>query len=327
LFMSVSAQAISSVAQSSHPADMPNDLATSICPACGKPAAEASRAWKFVNARGETEWLRCASCQSYFMDGEYDLASEIQHTQQMTWGDAEQGAQLNQFKQRMYKAILSQLTKVVSPSDKTLLDVGCSYGGFMEAAAGVGFKVSGFDIVPEAVAYVQQQGRAAQCCAQVRDFNLTDEQFDVISVLDANIYWPDQRTELTNIFDRLKPGGILVMRIVDKSWLARMGAILQQVSPARGQRMLRRAVNDHRFSMPAGSFLQVLNQTGFRVISASPRGAIHSDDTSPAVKLSFGLGIALWKTLGVFLAPGAVVIAKKPVISTAVALRSPSRRE
>ena len=80
----------------------------------------------------------------------------------------------------------------------------------------------------------------------------------------------------------------------------------------RGQKLLRRAVNDHRFSMPAGSFLQLLEQTGFRVISATPRGAIHSDDTSLGVKLSFGLGIALWKTLGVFLAPGAVVIAEKP---------------
>ena len=285
---------------------------TSHCPACGLSASDAQNAWKFVNARGETEWLRCSGCRSYFMDGEYNLESEIQHTQQMTWGDAEQGAQLNHFKQRMYKAVLSQLAKVVSPINRTLLDVGCSYGGFMEAAAGAGFKVSGFDIVPEAVSYVRQQSMAAQCCAHVRDFSLTEEQFDVISVLDANIYWPDQRTELTNIFDRLKPGGILVMRIVDKSWMARVGAILQQVSPVRGQKLLRRAVNDHRFSMPAGSFLQLLEQTGFRVISASPRGAIHSDNTSAGVKLSFAVGIALWKTLGVFLAPGALVIAEKP---------------
>lgn len=312
LSMSTSAHAISSIIQRSDLAGIPNGPATSICPACGKPTNEAARAWKFVNARGETEWLRCSGCRSYFMNGEYNLENEIQHTQQMTWGDAEQGAQLNQFKQRMYQSILSQLTKIAVPTGKTLLDVGCSYGGFMEAAAKSGYTVSGFDIVPEAVSYVQQHGMAAQCCAQVRDFSLTGELFDVISVLDANIYWPDQRMELKDIFDRLKPGGILVMRIVDKSWMARVGAMLQQVSPVRGQKLLRRAVNDHRFSMPAGSFLQLLEQTGFRVISATPRGAIHSDDTSLGVKLSFGLGIALWKTLGVFLAPGAVVIAEKP---------------
>jgi 2-polyprenyl-3-methyl-5-hydroxy-6-metoxy-1,4-benzoquinol methylase len=310
----MSAPAFSSSARIVEPSascEMPKHR-TAICPACGQSASDAKNAWKFVNARGETEWLRCSGCRSYFMNGEYNLENEIQHTQQMTWGDAEQGAQLNQFKQRMYQSILSQLTKIAVPTEKTLLDVGCSYGGFMEAAAKSGYTVSGFDIVPEAVSYVQQHGMAAQCCAQVRDFSLTGELFDVISVLDANIYWPDQRMELKDIFDRLKPGGILVMRIVDKSWMARVGAILQQVFPLRGQKVLRRAVNDHRFSMPASSFLQLLEQTGFRVISASPRGAIHSDDTSRAVKLSFGVGIALWKTLGVFLAPGAIVIAKKP---------------
>lgn len=282
-----------------------------ICPACGTPAEQARQAWKFVNARGETEWLRCPSCQSYFMDGEYRLENEIAHTQQMTWGDTEQGAQLNQFKQRMYRAILDRISSLVPQKGARLLDVGCAYGGFMTAAKESGFDVTGFDIVPEAVGHVNKSGMKAQCCAHVREFSLTEEPFDVVTVLDANIYWPDQPAELREIYNRLKPGGLLVMRVVDKSWLASIGAALQQVSPAKGEKILRRAVNDHRFSMPVGSFLNLLHKTGFKVISASPKGAVHSDQTSLAVKLSFGLGIALWHTLGLFLAPGAVVIAEK----------------
>ena len=249
------------------------------------------------------------------MDREYNIESEIQHTQKMTWGDAEQGAALNHLKQRMYQSILRQLVKHVQPAGHSLLDVGCSYGGFLEAASSTGFEVCGFDIVPEAVAYVQQKRLKAQCCGTVSEFVLESEPFDVISVLDANIYWPDQPGELREIYQRLKPGGILVMRNVDKSWMARIGAFLQHVSPVRGERILRRAVNDHRFSMPTRSFLGLLQQTGFRVISASPRGAVHSDETSSAVKLSFALGTALWHSLGIFLAPGAVIIAQKPELS------------
>jgi 2-polyprenyl-3-methyl-5-hydroxy-6-metoxy-1,4-benzoquinol methylase len=287
-------------------------LETSCCPACGHVTPLASRAWKFVNARGETEWLKCNHCHSYFMDREYSLESEIEHTQKMTWGDAEHGAALNHFKQRMYQSILRQLVKHVQPAGHRLLDVGCSYGGFLEAASSAGFEVCGFDIVPEAVEFVRRHGMKAQCCGTVSEFVLESEPFDVISVLDANIYWPDQPGELREIYQRLKPGGILVMRNVDKSWMARIGAFLQHVSPARGERILRRAVNDHRFSMPTRSFLGLLQQTGFRVISASPRGAVHSDETSSAVKLSFALGTALWHSLGIFLAPGAVIIAQKP---------------
>lgn len=287
-----------------------------ICPACGTSAQLAERAWKFVNARGETEWLQCGACHAYFMDREYSLESETSHTQQMTWGDVEQGEQLNDFKQRMYQAILKQLTKHINPAGHTLLDVGCSYGGFLQAARSAGFDVCGFDIVPQAVAHVRTTGITAQCCGQVRDFTERVAPFDVITVLDANIYWPNQPEELAEIYQRLKPGGLLVLRVVDKSWMARMGAALQRLSPARGQKLLRRAVNDHRFSMPVGSFLQLLQKTGFQVLSATPRGAVHSDRTSLPVKLSFAMGIALWHSLGIFLAPGAVIIAERPAEPT-----------
>lgn len=283
-----------------------------ICPACGAPSAGASRAWRFVNARGETNWLQCPGCSSYFMDRDYQLDAEVEHTRNMTWGDTEHGAQLNQFKQRMYRAVLQQIGRYLAPKGHELLDVGCAYGGFMTAARSAGFEVLGFDIVPEAVQHVQSNGMRAQVCSQIRDFSLCSEPLDAITVLDANIYWPNQPAELRDIFNRLRPGGLLVMRIVDKSWMARIGTLLRQVSPSQGERILRRAVNDHRFSMPAASFLDVLGKVGFRVISASPRGALHSDQTSVPVKISFGLGIALWHTLGLFLAPGAVVIAEKP---------------
>jgi 2-polyprenyl-3-methyl-5-hydroxy-6-metoxy-1,4-benzoquinol methylase len=246
------------------------------------------------------------------MDREYALESEVQHTEQMTWGDAEQGAQLNEFKERMYQSILGSICRLVSPTGRRLLDVGCAYGGFLKAAAAAGFDVVGYDIVPSAVKHVQKLGFQAQVCSRAAEFTLLSEPLDVVTVLDANIYWPDQPAELRQIFDRLKPGGLLVMRVVDKSWLATIGARLQQVTAVAGQKLLRRAVNDHRFSMPLGSMLGLLEQTGFRVISATPRGAIHSDHTSLPVKLSFGFGTALWHTLGVFLAPGAVVIAEKP---------------
>ena len=212
----------------------------------------------------------------------------------------------------MYHSILAQIEKHRNARDCTLLDVGCSYGGFMEAAKEKGFDVCGFDIVPQAIDRVTKAGMTGQCCGQVRDFTARSGQFDVITVLDANIYWPDQPGELRELFNRLKPGGLLVMRIVDKSWMAGIGAAIQRVSADQGEKILRRAVNDHRFSMPVGSFLRVLTNIGFHVVSASPKGAVHSDHTSLPVKLSFLMGAAFWQTLGIFLAPGAVVIAERP---------------
>ncbi|MCA9037030.1 MAG: class I SAM-dependent methyltransferase [Planctomycetaceae bacterium] len=282
------------------------------CPACGFHPQDIRPSWKFVNSRGETEWLKCPDCHSYYMNKPYDLDVEVAHTQTMAWGDTTNGEQLNDIKQRMYRSIVHQLSKYISPEGKSLLDVGCSYGGFMLAAKEAGFDVCGFDIVPAAIASVHKQGLSAQCCSKVREFDLRTDPFDVISVLDANMYWPSQPEELSEIYNRLKPGGLMIMRIVDKSWMARIGSMLQHVSPAQGQKLLRRAVNDHRFSMPAASFVRVLEKSGFHVISASPKGAVHSDDTSLSVKASFAIGTALWQTLGIFVAPGAVILAERP---------------
>ncbi|MCA9058656.1 MAG: class I SAM-dependent methyltransferase, partial [Planctomycetaceae bacterium] len=244
---------MSAVASSSQPQLAPH---SANCPACGT-VSEARQAWRFINVRGEAEWLQCPACRSYFLDHEYSVENEVTHTKKMIWGDTTDGEQMNQFKRRMYESTMETLLRHVDPTGKTLLDIGCSWGGFMEVAREAGFEVTGYDLLQEAVNRVNQAGMRAQCCTRIADFTLTDEQFDVISVLDANFYWPNQPEELKGIHARLKPGGLLVMRVADKSWMARMGAALQNVSPAKAETILRRAVNDHRFSMPIRSFLRL----------------------------------------------------------------------
>jgi len=282
------------------------------CPACGCSTEDASPAWEFHNVRGQTEWQRCGRCHSYFMDDQYTLEDEVEHAEHMSYGDTVIGEKLNEYKRKMYHAVLDQLTCHINPQGKTLLDVGCSYGGFMQTAQQYGFTVSGLDIVPQAIDHCRSNGLNAQCCGQVGDFSLTSEPFDVISVLDMHMYWPNQPEELSSIFDRLKPGGLVVMRVVSKSWLATVGCALQKVSASQGQKVLRRAVNDHRFSMPLPSFLALMKNTGFEILVATSSGAVHSEHTSFLVRMSFAMGTALQKTLGILLTPGAVVIARRP---------------
>jgi hypothetical protein len=102
------------------------------------------------------------------------------------------------------------------------------------------------------------------------------------------------------------------MRVVDKSWMFSIGLALRKFMPALADSLLLASINDHRFSMPVKSLLRVLRSVGFEVIYASPQGALHSDKTRAAVKLSFAFGAALWKTAGIFVAPGALVLVKKP---------------
>ncbi|MEZ6034284.1 MAG: methyltransferase domain-containing protein [Planctomycetaceae bacterium] len=284
-----------------------------ICPACGAPENRATQLRVF-SARGESTWGKCNDCAAYYLIGDYDCAAEAAHTVHMPWGQLQAGVELNDFKKRMYDAALAGI-KMHAPAAKTILDVGCSFGGFLLEARKRGYDGMGVDIVPEAVAYVKQHGFDAVECESMSQCRLVSEAnpVDVLTVLDAHIYWPNQPAELAAAWKLIKPGGLLVMRVITKSHFVAIGRALQPVAPGFSRRFIRRSVIDHRFCMPLRSLLKTISACGFQVESVVPRDAQHSDRSSAAVRMLFAIGDLSWKMLGCHLAPGAMIYARKPL--------------
>jgi SAM-dependent methyltransferase len=291
-----------------------NLIADVTCPACGQHASRSTDVLFTQGRRGQKVWQQCLACRSFFDPDGYDAQKEISHMEHMPCGKTDTGKQLNEFKARMFRSALALLHKHCPPP-ATILDVGCSYGGFLLAARKSGYDVSGFDIVPQAVEYVRSQDISAQVSFSIGDLSSSQNgTLDIVSCLDVNCYWPDQRSELEHAFAKLKSGGYLVMRVVDKSWMFSLGLGIHRIAPGIGKRIMRAAVNDHRFSMPVQSLLELLESCGFEIVYASPRGAVHSDQTRWAVKLAFAFGALVWTISGRFVAPGALILARKPGI-------------
>lgn len=261
-------------------------------------------------SRGNQAWGRCPECQSFFAAERYDLELEVQHTRTQPWGMVESGKALNDYKGMMFEAILRAM-RGYATQGSTLLDVGCSYGGFLQRAQREGYRVHGIDIVPEAVEYVRSQGIACDCAKSVEDVDIPESSQGVISVLDCNCYWPSQRKELRALYSRLCPGGLLVMRVVDTSWAVQIGFWLRRWFPAVGQRLCEKAVYDHRVSIPVRSLLRVVEQEGFEIIYTSPRDAMPSRYNSLKVKIAYAIGHFVWRVVGRFVAPGCVFLARK----------------
>jgi SAM-dependent methyltransferase len=222
----------------------------------------------------------------------------------------ESGCALNDYKGLMFEAILRAL-RGYAPQGSMLLDVGCSYGGFLQRAQREGYRVHGIDIVPEAVEYVRSQGIACDCAKSVEDLDIPESSQGIISVLDCNCYWPSQRKELRVLHSRLCPGGLLVMRVVDTSWAVQIGFWLRSWFPTAGQRLCEKAVYDHRVSIPVRSLLRVVQQEGFEIIYTSPRDAMPSRHNSLKVKIAYAIGHFAWRVAGCFVAPGCVFLARK----------------
>ena len=101
------------------------------------------------------------------------------------------------------------------------------------------------------------------------------------------------------------------MRLADKSWMLTVGLELREFFPVLGARLCHKAVGDHRVSIPLAFMLRLLDEEGFEILYASPRGALHSDHSSRAVKASFAIGFVFWRFTGRNVSPGALVLARK----------------
>jgi SAM-dependent methyltransferase len=291
-----------------------NDSHQAMCPACAHSCSESTEVLFTQGLRGKKLWRRCYACKSFFDPDRYGAQEEVLHTVKTAWGRMDSGIELNAFKTKMYRFVLHLLEKYCPPH-ATLLDTGCGYGGFLIQARKRGYDVFGLDILPQAVEYVRSLGIPAQQGFSIDDVkNVADGSLHLLSCLDCNYYWPNQPLELQNAFTKLRPGGYLIMRVVDKSWLFACGLGIHKLVPNIGEKILARSVNDHRFSMPVRSLLHVIRNCGFRIVYASPRGACHSTSSRWTVRLSFALATLLWETTGKFVAPGAVILARKPVI-------------
>lgn len=260
--------------------------------------------------RGLRRWDRCKNCGSYCDATPYNIVAEVKHTRTCSWGRLQSGLRLNEYKTRMFLSVLKLLGRY-APARGTLLDVGCSYGGFLQCAREHGYEVSGMDIVPETVKYMREHGFVCHAVKSVGELSIPDGSLDVVSVLDCNYYWPSQIPELQAIRRKLRPRGLLVMRVVDKSWMFAAGLVLRKCLPSIGGWVCRRAVNDHRVSIPVRSLLRILSSEGLSVLYASPRGAMHSDRSSIAVKLGFAIRNLVWLVSQRYLAPGCLILMQK----------------
>jgi 2-polyprenyl-3-methyl-5-hydroxy-6-metoxy-1,4-benzoquinol methylase len=278
------------------------------CPACGARSQILPGGLFYAEtARGANHPLyRCRACSSYVNADTSIFQLEVDHHARM---DA---IPLGSFKGRMFGAVI-HLCGRFRPPPAMLLDVGCSYGAFLEIAHRAGYVGYGCDILPAAVAHVRRLGIAACITTSLHEFNLAPPgSFDVLTCMDTNYYWSNQPAELRAASRLLKPGGIIVIRTSSKSWMISLGRLISKVTPAVGRRILKRSFNDHRFSMPAKSLVRLLEDTGFKVLKVDIMAALHSDGTALSVKANFILGWLIHAVLrNVYTVPGIVIVAAR----------------
>jgi 2-polyprenyl-3-methyl-5-hydroxy-6-metoxy-1,4-benzoquinol methylase len=156
---------------------------------------------------------------------------------------------------------LNRLEKMAP--QRTLLDVGCATGFFLETARARGWTVRGLEVSEYASSYARRQLNLTIDTASIMCPPDGLPQFGVVSLWDTIEHLERPDVALNNIHKLLKPEGVLALSTGD------YGSLLRRLTQDKW-----RLFNDvtHNFFFDQRTLSKLLAQTGFKVVWLSHHG-------------------------------------------------------
>lgn len=162
----------------------------------------------------------CKHCQLKFIHPRH-LESEIYDAAYFSGATHGFGFTNYEEDKQASKSYLEFLLKKIQNSTaerlQTLLDIGAANGYFVELATFNGYVAKGIEVSQSAVLWANNLGRNVSC-SSIEDF-VTDEKFDVITLLDVLEHLESPKIAIQKISSMLNNAGLLVINVPDQSSL------------------------------------------------------------------------------------------------------------
>ncbi len=152
-------------------------------------------------------WFACAACG--FLASNLLPAIDSDTTRDAI-DEARRRAALDSLRHAGFERVLDTLQDLPSPPGRRLLDVGCAHGWFLQAAARRGYLTLGLEPDPVIAQQARADGHSVAAGFFPQDLP-AGAVFDVISFHDVFEHLPAPRAAAAACFERLAPGGWLVL--------------------------------------------------------------------------------------------------------------------
>jgi len=157
-----------------------------------------------------------------------------------------------------FERLIEILQKSFPLEGKTLLDVGCNTGAFLQQAKRYTSNIFGLEPSTEAAQHCVRKGLTVQN-AIIRDIGFSDEKFDVITMWDVIEHLFDPVGDLKILHKKLKPGGVLVVLTHN------IDSLFSKVT-GKSYPML---MYQHLFHFSRKTLKRLLRQAGFEIADVS----------------------------------------------------------
>lgn len=158
------------------------------------------------------------------------------------------------FRLKRADARLRQIELIVRPG--RLLDIGCSLGYFVEAAAARGWDAVGVEISPFAAQEAREMGLDVRT-GTLEQAEFADSSFDCVTMWDVLEHVPDPRRHMLEVRRVLAPNGLVVIGTPN------LGHVRFRMQRERWRHL---KPTEHLFYFNGRSLERLLDKTGFRVV-------------------------------------------------------------
>ena len=209
--------------------------------------------------------FRCTPCGFNFRRFDRPLSEVLSHFEVAPYSTADVEERWRRRREGFYYYLLDLLRKPAN--GRSLLDVGCAFGHFLDCAANRGYRPFGTEVSTEMAELLRTRRDYPVSTRSLEDLQLPEDRFDVVAFVDSFYYFEDPAQTLAHCRKLLRPGGELLMRVTNRNPLARMYRLSHSLRLRTGQTPnLPFWTTDDAISCHSRrSLSELMQRTGFRV--------------------------------------------------------------
>jgi len=280
----------------------PTNLGT-MCGACGQRADEwiGSIPFYLPDHDIDTQIWRCLGCGTYSRLIDLEDPALKRHFDVASYTSAEREARFRAVRTGYFVYIAGLLEQTLDRPLKgaCILDVGTAYGHFLELLKERGAIPEGVEIVAALRARGTERGHVIHDCVP----DNPSQKYDAVTVIDSLYYTNDPLATLHRIREVLTPGGCVLLRVTNRTWLFDLLHTLGVV-------IHRDRFGDSKYNFSPEGMLQLLDRAGLRVeeVIWDERGKA---DPRWMIRWYYKISQLLCRHLSLRVTPGMLIVARR----------------
>jgi 2-polyprenyl-3-methyl-5-hydroxy-6-metoxy-1,4-benzoquinol methylase len=238
-----------------------SETAARQCPLCmASPAIVGKANYYDAAKRYSTPVFYCKICEIY---GRAVSPAQVRsHIPATSYVQPQSESKWHQARAGFFEYILNVANRHLAKSDRQLLlaDFGSAYGHLLDIAARRGFKSTGIEVSPRLVEITRSRGLSV-----VESIEEVQGDLDVVTLIDSLYLIQNPVALMSKIGERLREGGIAIIRITNRNWIAGMKTMFDKDPDLS-------VLGDAIFSYSLHGLEKLLSQSGMKVVRVIPDG-------------------------------------------------------